>query len=180
MRALRCARQAFTHFYGSNVTASPFICRQHAAFHPTKSGNALEILRLGNIDGYIDQENLLRGSIAFQASQAGVRSYHETSPSGKRQQGNEGSHKADHEPSDTRNKSGGIPERIGLSDGNNACSSQAADTTQDSGQESRTSKDGEESPQHEAAEARQKPTPEEDRYAAEFQRVAGEPWWHHQ
>ncbi|CAL8464949.1 g4484 [Coccomyxa elongata] len=45
--------------------------------------------------------------------------------------------------------------------------------SQDSGQDSRTSKDSEEAPEHEATETRQEPSPEEEKYAAEFQRVAG-------
>ncbi len=159
-------------FYGSQGTALPCICRQHAALHPTKSGHALEVLRFGNNDGQIDQENLLGGSIAFQASQVGVRSYHRTFPSGKRQQGDERSHD---KTSETSSQPHGIPERSDLPDGNNASGSQAADMSQDSGQDSRTSKDSEEAPEHEATEARQEPSPEEERYAAEFQRVADEP-----
>ncbi|BDA50554.1 hypothetical protein COCOBI_16-2300 [Coccomyxa sp. Obi] len=51
----------------------------------------------------------------------------------------------------------------------NASGCQTADKTQDS----RASKDSEEAPKLEATEARQEPSPEEEKYAAEFQRVAG-------
>ena len=180
MRALRCASQAFRHFSGSYVTVSTSICRQHAALHPSESGHALEIPRFGDINRYIDHENLPGNSIALQASQVGVRPYHkkssETRKQGKkgRKQGNEGSHKAD-ESFEIRNQPNGIPERSHASDGKHASGGQAAQTTQDNGQESRASKSSEEAPKHEATEARPEPNPEEARYAAEFQRVAGEP-----
>ncbi len=193
MRAIKCATRAFRHLLTSHCAALTSIIPQGPALHPTRSGVAGGPARSGNSNsGSRARDIYQRYEFAFPASSFSASSQGGDRFSGyvtKRKPGKVEKRKQEKKRQDKK-ASAVIPETLAASDIREKASAteepsssdkdapegnQTAVSTLSSSQEGKTSRDSQEAAQDEKAEADQSPSPEEQKYATEFQRIAGEP-----
>ena len=190
MRAIQFQRvtRAFRQLLNSHCVASG--ASQVPILHPTRSGLAVSFVRSGLfLEGGHARTTSSGHGLAIHTSSVSASSQGDDRFPGYVSKRKQAEKRKQQRKSKEKNLSAALPETLAASDIREQLSvpkevsksapksSQAADFSRSGTQEGRTSQDGQETSQNEKPEATQDPSAEEQKYAAEFQRIAGEPQW---